>query len=163
MIPVDLAGFVENFSRVILQWGAFVEMYSDGELASVHLDDGWRRPKKLCIVCKVLHSQSSWHDQQLHGRSFLQRCGEKTDWETQKSRVHVCNSGRDSLHRNMKHSEDSYLVSERDDARQKSDEDVCVHASFMSFIYDYHAVSLEQEILTDKTETQKHWGKQRLI
>lgn len=43
--PVDLAGFVENFSCVILQRGALVEMYSDRELASIHLNDGRRRTK----------------------------------------------------------------------------------------------------------------------
>lgn len=40
--PVDLAGFVENLSGVILQRGALVEMYSDRELAGVYLDDGGR-------------------------------------------------------------------------------------------------------------------------
>lgn len=55
----------------------------------------------------------------------------------------------------MKHSRVSYLVSERDDTRQQSDEDVCVHAPFMSLIDDYHTVPLEQEILWDKTETDK--------
>lgn len=41
----------------------------------------------------------------------------------------------------------SYFVSERDDPRQQPDEDVCVNAPFMSLIYDYHTVSLEQEVL----------------
>lgn len=47
----------------------------------------------------------------------------------------------------MRDSRVSYLVSERDDTRQQSDEDVCVHAPFMSLINDYHTVPLEQEIL----------------
>lgn len=75
--PVDLADFVENFSGVILHRGAFVEMYSDWKLASVHLDDGRGNPKQLCIVCEVLHSQGSRHDQQLHGHTFLQRDEDK--------------------------------------------------------------------------------------
>lgn len=75
---MDLAGFVEDFSGVILQRGAFVEMYSDRELSSIHVDDGRRRPEQLLIVCEVLHSQSSRHDQQLHGYTFLLR-GWRTD------------------------------------------------------------------------------------
>lgn len=75
---MDLADFVENFSGVILHRGAFVEMYSDWELASVHFDDGRWGPKKLCVVCEVLHSQSSRHDQQLHWHTFLQR---REEWE----------------------------------------------------------------------------------
>lgn len=75
--PVDLADFVENFSGVILHRGAFVEMNSDRELASVHLDDGRRHPEQLCVVCEVLDPQSGRHDQQLHGQTFLQRRGEK--------------------------------------------------------------------------------------
>lgn len=55
----------------------------------------------------------------------------------------------------MKHRRVSCLVSERDNTGQQSDEDVCVHAPFMSLINDYHTVSLEQEILWDKTETDK--------
>lgn len=51
--------------------------------------------------------------------------------------MHVCNPGFRV----------SYLVPERDDTRQQSDEDVCVHAPFMSLVYDYHTVSLKQEIL----------------
>lgn len=44
----------------------------------------------------------------------------------------------------------SYFVSERDDPRQQPDEDVCVNAPFMSLIYDYHTVSLEQEVLKER-------------
>lgn len=56
--PVDLAGFVENLSSVIIQWRAFVEMYSDRILPGVHLDYWQRRPKQLCVFSEVLHSQS---------------------------------------------------------------------------------------------------------
>lgn len=45
----------------------------------------------------------------------------------------------------------SDLVPERDDARQQSDEDVCVNAPFMGFIDDYHIVSLKQKVLQHKT------------
>lgn len=48
----------------------------------------------------------------------------------------------------------SYLVSERDYPRQQADEDVCVHTPLMGFIYDYHTVLLEQEILWDETATE---------
>lgn len=41
----------------------------------------------------------------------------------------------------------SYFVSERDDPRQQPDEDVRVDAPFVSLIYDYHTVSLKQEVL----------------
>ncbi len=40
-----------------------------------------------------------------------------------------------------------YLVAERDDAWQEADEDIGVDAALMSFIYDDHAVFLQQEIL----------------
>lgn len=70
---MDLAGFVENFPRVVLHGGTFVEMYSDGELASVYLDDRWRHTKQLLVFCEVLHSQSGRHYQQLHWHTFLQR------------------------------------------------------------------------------------------
>ncbi len=89
---VDLAGFVENFSGVILHRGAFVEMYSDRELASVHLDDGRRRPEQLRVVCEVFHSQSSRHDQQLHGHTFLQRRESEEGLKWVKHSA-VCDSG----------------------------------------------------------------------
>lgn len=41
----------------------------------------------------------------------------------------------------------SHLVSEWDNTRQQADEDVCVNTPLMSLVYDYHTVSLEQEIL----------------
>lgn len=47
------------------------------------------------------------------------------------------------------------LVSERDDPRQQPDEDVGVDAPLMSLVDDYHAVSLEQEVLEKKAETLK--------
>lgn len=92
--PVDFAGFLENFSGVIFQRGAFVEMYSDRELPSIHLDDRWRCPKQLCVVREVLHSQSSWHDQKLHRHTFLQRWVEWLKSNTvQDNVIHaVCNS-----------------------------------------------------------------------
>lgn len=70
---MDLAGFLENLSRVIVQRGALVKMYGDGVLASIHLYDGWGRPKEFYVVCEVLHTQRSRHDQQLHWHTFLQR------------------------------------------------------------------------------------------
>lgn len=151
--PVDFAGFLENFSGVIFQRGAFVKMYSDRELPSIHLDDRWRCPKQLCVVREVLHSQSSWHDQKLHRHTFLQRWVEWLKSNTvQDNVIHaVCNSPKI-----LRRSRVSYLVSERDDARQQSDEDVCVHAPFVSLIYDDRTVSLEQEILWDETERVKH-------
>lgn len=45
------------------------------------------------------------------------------------------------------HSSVNYLVSEWNDTRQQSNEDVCVHTPFMCLVYDYHTVPLEQEIL----------------
>lgn len=56
---MNLAGFVENFSGVILKRGAFVEVYGDWELASIHLDDRWRCSEQLLVVCEVLDPQSS--------------------------------------------------------------------------------------------------------
>lgn len=54
---MDFAGLVKGFSGVILQWSAFVKMDSDWELASVHVDDGRRRPKQLLVFCEVLNPQ----------------------------------------------------------------------------------------------------------
>lgn len=55
---MDFAGFEENFPGVILQRGAFVEMYGDRELARVHLDDRRGHAEQLLVLCEVLHSQS---------------------------------------------------------------------------------------------------------
>lgn len=76
---MDLADFLEHISGVIVHRGAFVEVYGDGELASIHLDDRRRRPEHLGVVCEVLHSQSSRHDQKLHGQTFLQRREDGTE------------------------------------------------------------------------------------
>lgn len=72
---MDFAGFEENFPGVILQRGAFVEMYGDRELARVHLDNRRGHAEQLLVLCEVLHSQSGRHDQQLHRHSFLYRHG----------------------------------------------------------------------------------------
>ena len=53
---MDFAGFVKNFSRVILQWGPFVEMYRNWKLASIHLNDRWRCGEQLWVVREVLHT-----------------------------------------------------------------------------------------------------------
>lgn len=45
----------------------------------------------------------------------------------------------------------SDLVSQRNDSGQQPNEDVRVDASFVGFVYDYHAVSLKQKILQSKT------------
>lgn len=74
--PVDLADLVKSLSGVILKRGAFVKMDGDRELASIHLNDRRRRPKQLLVFGEVLDSQSSRHDQQLHGNAFLQRVGQ---------------------------------------------------------------------------------------
>lgn len=50
-------------------------------------------------------------------------------------------------HSGFKHVDTSYLVSEWNDTRQQSDEDVRVHAAFMGLVDDYCTVPLEQEVL----------------
>lgn len=134
---VDFAGFVENFPRVILQRGALVEMYGDWELARVHLDDGRGHAEQLLVLCEVLHTQRGRHDEQLHWHSFLRRHGDVGPRAS-----FAMNGGRQNLRWFPR-----YLVSEWDDPRQQPDEDVRVHAPFMSLVNDYHAVSLEQEVL----------------
>lgn len=57
--PVDLAGLVKGLSGVIVQQSAFVEMDGDRILASIHLDNRWRRAKQLLVFCEVLNPQSS--------------------------------------------------------------------------------------------------------
>lgn len=41
----------------------------------------------------------------------------------------------------------AYLRPERHDARQESDEDVCVHAALVGFVDDHHLVLQQQEVL----------------
>ena len=53
--------------------------------------------------------------------------------------------------KNITHSSVNHLISERNDARQQSNEDVCVHTAFVCFVYDDGTVLLQQEILWDKT------------
>lgn len=55
---VDFAGFMENFSTVILQRGALVEMYGNRELTRVHLDNRRGHTEQLLVLCEVLHPQS---------------------------------------------------------------------------------------------------------
>lgn len=57
----------------------------------------------------------------------------------------------------------SHLVSERDDARQQSDEDVCVDAPFVRFVNDDYVIFLEQKILQHKTETMKKLEKMKVL
>lgn len=55
---MDFAGFMKNFSCVILQRGALVEMYGDRELTRVDLDNRRGHAKQLLVLCEVLHPQS---------------------------------------------------------------------------------------------------------
>lgn len=81
---MDFTGLVKSLSSVILQRGAFVEVDSHGELTSIHLDDGRRRPKQPLVFCEVFNPQSSGHDQELHGHAFLQTDGGETEKLLQK-------------------------------------------------------------------------------
>lgn len=54
-----------------------------------------------------------------------------------------------------------YLVAEGDDARQETDEDIGVHAALMSFVYDDHAVFLQQEILQKEKGNASFMSKQQ--
>lgn len=82
---MDFAGFVENFPRVILQRGPFVEMYRDGKLARIHLNDGRRCGEQLWVVGEVLHTESGRHDQQLHRHAFLQTQNEAVNAQNEES------------------------------------------------------------------------------
>lgn len=54
--------------------------------------------------------------------------------------------GQNKFNYKTLHSEND-LVSEGDDTRQQSDQDVCVHTPLVGLVYDDHTVFLEKEIL----------------